>query len=236
MLLNDLKSFLNFFHQYFIFLLHKFCTNFVKFTSIYFLWRSPKWYYCILNFGFHLFISSIYRCNWFLLVCVALVSCFYDNCSKSCQIIPTSGSVQYWHLLIAFLLQIMVFLFFGMTYVFVCFLSWAFYIKRLLILCKSSILANICSFRFSEWILATFCGIWFYWQVSWWAPAMMFGALHSPGDLGLPINPCCCHLWGQKAWATVGWGGAESVGMSLLFHWVESRWMQVSGIWVLLKK
>lgn len=50
---------------------------------------------------------------------------------------------------------------------------------------------------------------------------MMFGALPSPRDPGFLINPCCCHLWGKKAsawccWATVGGGGAESVGMSLL--------------------
>lgn len=63
---------------------------------------------------------------------------------------------------------------------------------------------------------------------------MMFGALHSPGDPGLLINPCCCHLWGQKApawccWAMVGGGGAESVGMSLLIP--LGRKQVNAGLW-----
>ena len=74
-----------------------------------------------------MFSTSIYKRSWFL--SASLILCFYDSCFKSCQIILTSDSIQYW-LFFSFRLWLS----WSWVWHMISILSWTFYIKRLLLL------------------------------------------------------------------------------------------------------
>ena len=72
--------------------------------------------------------------------CYSLILCFYDSCFKSCQIILTSDSIQYW-LFFSFRLWLS----WSWVWHMVSLLSWTFYMKRLLLLLSRFSRVRLCA-------------------------------------------------------------------------------------------